>query len=84
MAYGDAEVFAPRIVDLVKNLGGSGVEDQVEVGKDQVHNYPVYTKVRSEDGFYGRLRRFLCERSSIRRLLNTLCSDCTADESTQH
>jgi hypothetical protein len=38
MTYGDAEIFAPRIIDLVKNLRGAGVEVQVEVGKDQVHN----------------------------------------------
>lgn len=59
MSYGDVEVFAPGILKLVENLRRAGVKVEVDVGKDQIHDYPIYTKDRSPDGFYGRLKSFL-------------------------
>lgn len=59
MNYGDAEVFTPSILKLVKNLRKAGVKVEVNVGKDQVHDYPIFSKDRSSDGFFGRLKPFL-------------------------
>ena len=59
MSYGDVELFAPGILKLVENLRKAGVEVEVDVGRDQIHDYPSYTKDRSPDGFYGRLKPFL-------------------------
>ena len=59
MAYGDAEMFAPGIIDTIKALREAGVEVEVNIGKDLVHNYPFYTYDQSENGFYGRLKPFL-------------------------
>ena len=59
VAYGDAEMFAPSIIEMIKILRAAGVKVQVDIGKDQPHNYPYYTHDRSENGFYGKLTPFL-------------------------
>jgi acetyl esterase/lipase len=59
MSYGDVEVFGPGILKLVNYLRKAGVNVKVDVGKDQIHDYPTFTKDRSPDGFYGQLKPFL-------------------------
>jgi len=59
MSYGNVEMFAPGIINFVENLRKAGVQVDVDVGIDHVHDYPLYTKDRSPEGFYGRLRGFL-------------------------
>lgn len=59
VAYGDAELFAPSIIELIKVLRAAGVKVLVDIGKDQPHNHPFYTFDRSENGFYGKLKLFL-------------------------
>jgi monoterpene epsilon-lactone hydrolase len=59
MAYGDAEMFAPSIIEMIKILRVAGVKVQIDIGQDQPHNYPYYTHNRSENGFYGKLKPFL-------------------------
>lgn len=59
ISYGDAEMFTPSIIDMIKILKAAGVKVQVDIGKDQVHNYPYYLHDQSETGFYGQLKPFL-------------------------
>lgn len=59
MAYGDTEMFAPGIIDMIKTLREAGVDVEVNRGRDLIHVYPFYTQDESETGFYGRVKRFL-------------------------
>ena len=59
MSYGDVEMFTPSILKLIDHLRKAGVSVEVDVGKDQIHDYPTYSKDRSSDGFYGRIQPFL-------------------------
>lgn len=59
MSYGDVEMFSPGIIKLIEILRKAGVQVEVDVGIDHVHDYPMYTKDRSPHGFYGRLKPFL-------------------------
>lgn len=59
MSYGDVEMFGPSILKLVEHLRKAGVKVEVDAGKDQIHDYPIFTRDRSPDGFYGRLKPFL-------------------------
>jgi monoterpene epsilon-lactone hydrolase len=59
--YGDAEVFTPSILKFVELLRKAGVMVEVVVGKDEVHDYPIWTK-RSE--FHDRLKTFLDRQGS--------------------
>ena len=59
ISYGEVEMFRPSIIRLVEILRTAGVKVQVDKGKDQVHDYPTYTKDRSVDGFFGQLKPFL-------------------------
>lgn len=59
MSYGDVEMFKPGIIELVGHLRAAGVNVEVVVGEDQVHDYPIFTKDRSEESFYGRIKPFL-------------------------
>lgn len=59
ITYGDAEIFAQSNVKLVSNLRKAGVLVEVILAVDQIHVYPCYTKDRSEDGFFGRIKPFL-------------------------
>jgi epsilon-lactone hydrolase len=80
VAYGDAEVFAPSIIELIRILRAAGVKVQTDIGKDQPHNYPYYNHDRSENGFYGklrlswmdmvdmRIRKFACYISDINKM----------------
>jgi monoterpene epsilon-lactone hydrolase len=59
VVYGDAEMFAPGIIETIKVLREAGVDVEVNIGKDMIHNPPTYTYDKSENGFYGRLKPFL-------------------------
>jgi monoterpene epsilon-lactone hydrolase len=59
ISYGEVEMFRPSIIRLIEILRNAGVKVQVDKGKDQVHDYPTYTKDRSVDGFFGQLKPFL-------------------------
>ena len=56
--YGDAEVFTASILKLVEHLRNAGVKVEVTVGKDQVHDYPIFSKDQNA-GIYSRLKPFL-------------------------
>lgn len=59
VVWGDSEIFERGIVDFVAILQGAGVEVERVIGKDQLHDYPCYTRDRNADGFYGRASSFL-------------------------
>jgi hypothetical protein len=52
-------MFAPGIIETIKVLREAGVDIEVNIGKDMIHNPPAYTYDKSENGFYGRLKPFL-------------------------
>jgi monoterpene epsilon-lactone hydrolase len=56
MSYGDVKVFATGIIKMVEHLKSAGERVEVDVGKDQVHDYH---EKWSPDGVYGRLKPFL-------------------------
>ncbi|KAF7941927.1 uncharacterized protein EAE97_006764 [Botrytis byssoidea] len=56
---GDAETFCSGIQKLVNHLRQAGVKVEAVVGKDEVHDYPIFSKADGPYEFYGRVAKFL-------------------------
>ncbi|KAF7950327.1 hypothetical protein EAE96_007614 [Botrytis aclada] len=56
---GDAEAFCSGIKKFVHHLRQAGVKVEEVVGKDEVHDFPLFSKADKPHEFYGRVARFL-------------------------
>ncbi|KAF7890817.1 uncharacterized protein EAF01_010626 [Botrytis porri] len=59
VVWGDAEVFGLGIRKLVNHLRQAGVKVEAVVGKDEVHDFPIFSKADGSNEFFGRVGRFL-------------------------
>lgn len=59
VVWGEVELFKYGVVRFVESLRKAGVEVDVLEGKDCVHNYPTFTKDRSQEGVFGRIQEFM-------------------------
>ncbi|ESZ94325.1 hypothetical protein SBOR_5321 [Sclerotinia borealis F-4128] len=59
VVWGDAEAFGLGIRKFVQNLRRANVKVETVVGKDEVHDFPMYSKADGPEEFYGRVRAFV-------------------------
>ncbi|KAI9650805.1 hypothetical protein NHQ30_000836 [Ciborinia camelliae] len=57
--WGDAEVFGPGIGKFVQHLREANVKVEMVIGKDEVHDFPLFSKADGLDEFFGRVGKFL-------------------------
>ncbi|CZR65403.1 uncharacterized protein PAC_15303 [Phialocephala subalpina] len=59
LVWGEVELFKHGIVRFVESLKKAGVEVDAMEGKDYVHDWAMFTKDKSQEGAYGRIRNFM-------------------------
>ncbi|RDW61307.1 hypothetical protein BP5796_11199 [Coleophoma crateriformis] len=69
MVWGEVEIFKRGIEKLVECLRRAGVDVECVVGKDEVHDYPVFTRNFSDDGFFGKIVPFQDAKAATRAKL---------------
>ncbi|QSZ35961.1 hypothetical protein DSL72_007083 [Monilinia vaccinii-corymbosi] len=59
LVWGDAEAFGPGVQKFAKHLRNAGVKVETVIGKDEVHDYPMFSRADGSDEFFGRVGSFL-------------------------
>lgn len=59
ITFGEVEIFGPGIIRFIGHLKDENVLVVIGKGTDGIHDFPIFTRNLSENGFYVKLKPFL-------------------------